>query len=131
MSAGPTRSFKKELNRYKLQFAYKERLVHMIAREWRCFCPADKIETFIPYLHITGIKDAENTTGYIGAEILQRISGNSFEVVLITYWNSIESISKFAGSDIEKAVLYPDDCKYGITSDPVVKHYSVVEKNFL
>lgn len=102
----------------------------MIAREWRCLCPAGKIKEFIPYLHETGIRDAENTPGYRGAEILQREVPGSFEVVLITYWNSIECIEKFAGKDIEKALLYPDDYKYGITPDPAVKHYTIVESNF-
>lgn len=100
----------------------------MIAREWKCFCPADKIDEFIPYLHQTGIKDAENTPGFKGAEIFKREIGQSIEVTLITFWNSIESIKSFAGDNIEEAVLYPDDYKYGIKSDLTVKHYIVAER---
>lgn len=102
----------------------------MIAREWKCICPADKIREFIPYLHSTGVKDAEKIPGFKGAEILQRESAGSFEVVLITFWDSAESIAEFAGEDIEKAVLYPEDYIYGITSDLAVKHYSVAELHF-
>lgn len=98
----------------------------MIAREWRCICPGDKIDEFIPYLHDTGIKDAENTPGYIGAEILKREIKGESEVVLITFWESIESVKGFAGEDFENAVLYPEDYKYGIRSDLSVKHYTVI-----
>ena len=49
----------------------------MIAREWRCICPADNIEEFIPYLSLTGIKDAKNTPGFKGAEIFKKDAGNS------------------------------------------------------
>jgi heme-degrading monooxygenase HmoA len=96
----------------------------MIAREWRCLCPADRIQEFIPYLQSTGVKDAEKIPGFKRAEILYREDkADSILVVLITFWDSIESIKKFAGGDIETAVLYPEDYKYGITSDPEVKHY--------
>lgn len=100
----------------------------MIAREWRCVCPADNINEFIPYLSITGIKDAKNTPGFKGAEIFIRDAGASIEVTLITFWESMDSISAFAGENIEKAVLYPDDYKYGISSDLIVKHYTVADR---
>lgn len=97
----------------------------MIAREWRCTCPADRLDDFIPYLHMTGVRDAEKTPGFAGAEILYRDEGDPVEVVLITFWDSIESIRGFAGVNIEEAVLYPEDYKYGIVSDTVVRHYTV------
>ena len=103
----------------------------MIAREWRCICPAEKIQEFIPYLHSTGIKDSENTPGCAGAEIFYREKDDSIEVVLITFWDSIESIRQFAGENIECAVLYPEDYKYGIISDLTVKHYIVENRSFL
>ena len=100
----------------------------MIAREWRCTCPFDKIDEFIPYLHRTGVDDARSTPGFKGAEIFKREIGGSIEVVLITFWESVESVKAFAGGDIEKAVLYPEDYKYGIVSDLTVKHYTVIDR---
>lgn len=97
----------------------------MIAREWRCICPAENIDEFIPYLSLTGISDAKNSPGFEGAEIFMRDAGPSVEVTLITFWDSMESVSGFAGEDVEKAVLYHEDYKYGITSDLTVKHYTV------
>ncbi len=100
----------------------------MIAREWRCVCPADNINEFIPYLSLTGIKDAKNTPGFKGAEIFKREEGASIEVTLITFWESMESIIAFAGENVEKAVLYPEDYKYGISSDLSVTHYTVADR---
>jgi len=101
----------------------------MIAREWRCICPAGKIGEFIPYLYLTGIKDAEKIPGFEGAEIFRREVDGSVEVTLITFWDSFESITEFTGENPEKALLYPEDYKYGITSDQTVKHY-YLEKRF-
>lgn len=100
----------------------------MIAREWRCICPSENIDEFIPYLCITGVKDAKNTPGFKGAEILRRDDGASVEVTLITFWESMDSIKTFAGDNTEKAVLYPEDYKYGISSDLSVKHYIVADR---
>ena len=102
----------------------------MIAREWRCTCPAGRLDDFIPYLHATGIRDAENTPGFAGAEILHRETGGAEEVVLVTFWDSMESIRGFAGDDIGKAVLYPEDHTYGIVSDAIVRHYTVCARYF-
>ena len=102
----------------------------MIAREWRCICPAEKIQEFIPYLHSTGVKDSENTPGFSGAEIFYKEISGGFEVVLITFWDSYDSIRLFAGEHIELAVLYPEDYKYGIISDLTVKHYIATDRIF-
>lgn len=100
----------------------------MIAREWRCICPADNIDEFIPYLNLTGIKDAKNSPGFKGAEIFKRETGSSVEVTLITFWDSMEAVRDFAGENIEKAVLYHEDYKYGIDSDLTVRHYTVADR---
>ena len=51
------------------------------------------------------------------------------EVTLITFWESLESIEAFAGKAIGKAKLYPEDDKYEIVPDLVVRHYEVVEQH--
>ena len=64
----------------------------MIARVWKCKCPAERVE-----------------------------------VVLITFWESIESLKGFAGEDVNKAVLYEEDYKYGIEPELTVEHYTVAD----
>ncbi|HOP64013.1 MAG TPA: antibiotic biosynthesis monooxygenase [Spirochaetota bacterium] len=99
----------------------------MIARVWKCKCPAEKVDDFIPYLHRTGVYDAVNSEGFRGAQTLKRELNGNFEVVLITFWESMDSAKVFAGEDIDKAVLYEEDYKYGIEPDLTVEHFTVAD----
>lgn len=99
----------------------------MIAREWRVRLPLKYKAKFLVYLEETGVHDASNTLGYQGSQILSREYKDQLEVVLTTYWDNFESISGFAGSDVNVARLYPGDERYELDSDPFVRHYEVHE----
>lgn len=77
------------------------------------------------------MKDTSNTKGFKGAQILSRDLGKSVEITLVSFWDNIESIKKFAGEDISKARLYPEDYKYELDPDEFVNHYQVVESKWL
>ena len=55
----------------------------------------------------------------------------TFEVTLITYWPTRESIIAFAGQDIEVAKLYPEDNEYELDPDTFVRHYEVIENQWI
>jgi heme-degrading monooxygenase HmoA len=103
----------------------------MYAREWKARCPKSMKNGFIDYLYETGIKDTAATLGFKGAQILSRTVGNQIEVTLISYWESLESITAFAGENISEAKLYPEDFKYELEPDNFVNHYEVIENRWL
>jgi len=99
----------------------------MFAREWKAKCPQSKKEEFIAYLHETGVKETSSTPGFKGAQIFSRDYEDKTEITLISYWESLESIESFAGKNISKAKLYPEDYKYELEPDTAVQHYEVIE----
>jgi heme-degrading monooxygenase HmoA len=99
----------------------------MIAREWKCRVPNVHSEGFTAYLYETGIKDSSATPGSLGAQIFRRTLAGKIELTLITYWDKLESITAFAGSDISQARLYPEDEVYELDPDLSVQHYEVIE----
>jgi len=103
----------------------------MYAREWKCRVPLDYRDGFIAYLHDTGIRDTSATSGYQGAQIFLREVQGMSEVTLITYWDKLSSIEAFAGGEIEKARLYPEDHKFHLEPDLTVNHYEVLEHSFV
>jgi len=104
----------------------------VIAREWKARCPMSKKEGFIAYLYETGIKDTFSTEGFKGAQIFGRdVNEFIFEVTLITYWPTRESIVAFAGQDIEVAKLYSEDDQYELDPDTFVRHYEVLENHWV
>ncbi|PMR76543.1 antibiotic biosynthesis monooxygenase [Billgrantia endophytica] len=103
----------------------------MHAREWKCRCPLEHRDAFIDYLYETGVRETSETSGFQGAQIFTRDVEGMAEITLITYWDALSSIEAFAGVDISKAKLYPEDGKYQLQPELTVQHYAVIEYSFV
>ncbi len=97
----------------------------MIARIWHGVTPLEKAEEYVAYLNRTGMPDYRATQGNLGAYLLKRRDGNQVHFLTLTFWDSEESIRKFAGEDIEKARYYPEDAEFLLEMEPQVTHYEV------
>ena len=98
----------------------------MIARIWQGATKADDADAYLDYLHATGFTQYRATPGNRGVLALRRIVDGRAELLLLTLWESEESIRRFAGDDIERAVFYPEDERFLIAKDDRVSHYDVV-----
>jgi hypothetical protein len=47
-------------------------------------------------------------TGHAGSCILRRAGPDQVEFTVITFWESLEDIGRFAGDDVERAVVPPE-----------------------
>jgi heme-degrading monooxygenase HmoA len=100
-----------------------------IARIWCGATKAQDADTYLDYLHQTGIAEYRRTPGNRGVTVLRRIAGDRAEFVLITIWESEDAIRRFAGDVIDRAVFYPDDDRFLIARDERVEHYQVMLKS--
>jgi heme-degrading monooxygenase HmoA len=98
----------------------------MIARSWAGATRAADADTYLEYLHATGLAEYRATPGNRGVLALRRIVGDRAEFLLLTLWESEEAIRGFAGDDIGRAVFYPEDERYLVARDERVQHYDVV-----
>lgn len=99
----------------------------MIARSWRCRVSQAGAGAAAAHIARTGIAESRLVTGYLGSQLLRRDAGPAVcELVLVTYWESLDAVRQFAGRDISRAVLYPGDADYGIQADGTVTHSEVV-----
>lgn len=98
----------------------------MIARTWHGRVPAAKAETYHEYLLRTGVADYSHTPGNRGVYVLRRVEGEVAHFLLITYWESVEAIKRFAGEDYERARYYPEDDEFLLEREPFVTHYEVL-----
>ena len=57
---------------------------------------------------------------------MRRNEDGKTHYLLLTLWDSKESIRKFAGDDIEKAYYYPTDKDFLLELEPNVTHYKVM-----
>jgi heme-degrading monooxygenase HmoA len=98
----------------------------MIARMWRGVVRRDDAELYADYIVRTGMAEYRSTPGNQGAWMLRRDDGDRSEIITFSLWESRDSIRTFAGDDIDQAVFYPEDDRFLIERDLMVRHYDVV-----
>ena len=98
----------------------------MIARVWHGRTKATDADDYLDYLHRTGIPDYQATPGNQGVYILRSSDGDIADFILLSLWESRESIKDLTGGDIEKASYYPEDERYLLEFKETVKHYDVL-----
>lgn len=100
----------------------------MIARTWRGATSTTDADSYLAYLQATGLAAYAATPGNGGVLALRRMDRGRAEFLLISFWKDEESIRRFAGEDIHRAVFYPEDDRYLVDRDLSVHHYEVVHR---
>jgi len=100
----------------------------MIARTWHGVTQAAKADAYLEILNRTGVPEYRGTAGNLGVYVLRRIEGDRAHFLLISLWEDRAAIERFAGSQIEKAVYYPEDREFLLEFEPTVTHYEVLVK---
>jgi heme-degrading monooxygenase HmoA len=99
----------------------------MIARIWKGWVRTEDRAAYVDYIERTGMAEYRSTPGNQGAWMLVRDVGEDrTEIVTLSFWASRDAIRGFAGDDIERAVLYPEDDRYLVDRERTVTHYEVL-----
>jgi heme-degrading monooxygenase HmoA len=98
-----------------------------IARLWRGVTLAEHGDEYLDYLRRTGLAEYKRTPGHRSTTTLRRVVGGRAEFLLLTVWDSMDAVRRFAGADQERAVFYPEDDRYLIERDEHVTHFEVVD----
>ena len=97
----------------------------MIARTWHGTLDAARADEYAQYVRETGVIDLRKTPGNRGVLMLFDRSGSVAHITMISFWDSIDSIRKFAGDDVTKARYYPRDRDFLHELEPRVQHLEV------
>lgn len=100
----------------------------MVASIWHGIVPLEKAEHYYDYLKATGLQEYRNSKGNIGVHVLRKRENEQTHYLLITFWDSYESIKKFAGKNVDKARYYPKDEEFLLELEPSVEHYDILEE---
>jgi heme-degrading monooxygenase HmoA len=98
----------------------------MIARFWTARTSQAHAPVYTDHLKNNVLATLREVDGYVGARLLERETNGGVEIVVITFWRSRDSIRKFAGDDIEKAVVSDAIVPLLLHYDQRVRHYEVV-----
>lgn len=104
-------------------------MTRMIARLWRgATATAAKADAY--QQHVTGkvFPALAAIKGFVGARVLRREEGGRVEFLVITEWESMEAIRRFAGERPELAVVEPEAREALSDYDGLVRHYEIVHE---
>ncbi len=98
----------------------------MIARVWTARATAANAPSYAEHLRAEVIPSLRQVGGYQGAKLLQRVDGDAIEIVVVTWWQSLDAIHGFAGDDISSAVVTDEAAGLLSGFDERVLHYEMV-----
>lgn len=102
----------------------------MIMRTWRGAVRVPDAERYLAHQAATGVREYRQTPGNAGALVIRRDHGELCEVTTVSFWESMESVRRFAGTDPDRAKFYPGDDELLVEKDLDVHHYEVVSADF-
>jgi heme-degrading monooxygenase HmoA len=98
----------------------------MIARIWHGTSDIERADRYIEHLRTRTLPQLATLDGQRGVCVLRRAeSPTGVAVIVVTLWDSVEAIGRFAGSDVEAAVV-PAEAQALLTSwDERASHWDV------
>ncbi len=100
----------------------------MIARIWDGVTKSEDADEYLEYIRQTGVKGYAATDGNRAVYVLRREDGaGGARFRLISFWDSLEAVRRFAGDEVARARYYPEDERFLQARAPEVEHYAVVD----
>lgn len=98
----------------------------MIVRVWRGYAAATNSEAYPRHLLETVRPKLEQLAGFRGLYLLRRPGPREVEYQVLTVWDSMETVTAFAGTTPDRAVVEPEAQAALVRYDATVQHYEVV-----
>ena len=99
----------------------------MVLRTWNALARSQQeADAYAEHLRTTVFPHLHTIDGHLGAYLLQRSTGATVGVMVITVWESIEAVQAFAGADTGVAVVEPEARSLLVNFDERVTHYDIV-----
>ena len=99
----------------------------MLARTWRGATRVEDAERYLDYLRKTGLAEYARIPGHRRTLTLRRTDGDRAEFLIVSLWDSMDAVRRFAGESPERAVFYPEDERFLVARDEQVTHYEVLD----
>jgi len=98
----------------------------VIVRFWHGRVPTARAQPYREFLNRRAVPDYRSAPGNLSVHILERADGDITHFVTMSFWDSLDAIKGFSGSDVNAAKYYPEDKDFLLEFEPHVVHYEVV-----
>jgi heme-degrading monooxygenase HmoA len=93
---------------------------------WRGSAIRERADDYVEYLQQSVVPGLRQIGGFRGVYLLRRDSSDDVEFVVLTIWESMDAIRKFAGENPEVAVVAPAARPLFRKYDVEVQHFEMV-----
>lgn len=98
----------------------------MIVRVWRGRVSVANERAYMEHLTRRVFPAFRTVDGFLGGQLLREPRGDAVDFMVMTRWESMDAVRKFAGPDATKAWVEPAAEAVLLEFDRVVKHYEFV-----
>jgi heme-degrading monooxygenase HmoA len=98
----------------------------MILRMWKGQSSFEKAGEYVKHATKTVFPKLRKIEGHRGAYLLRRQINGGIEFVVLTLWDSMEAVHRFAGEDADEAVVEPEAQSALSGFDDFVTHFDVL-----
>jgi heme-degrading monooxygenase HmoA len=100
----------------------------MIMRMWKARAMARRAEDYVQHATKVVFPKVSAIEEHRGAYLLRRQAEDDVELMVLTFWDSMEAIPRFAGPEPSKAVVEPEARAVLSSFDEYVTHFEVVDR---
>ncbi len=97
----------------------------MIVRMWHGMVEASKADEYAEFMKQRAVPDYSSVDGLKKLLFLKDVKEDVAHFILVTHWESMEAVKKFAGENPEKAKYYPEDDDFLIEKEETSALYEV------
>jgi heme-degrading monooxygenase HmoA len=98
----------------------------VIVRAFHATATAAGADVYRDHFTHTVLPSLQAIDGYHGAYLLRRDRDDHVELQVLTLWESLEAVRRFAGTNLDHAVVEPDAEAVLTSYHPTVIHHHVV-----
>ena len=94
----------------------------MIARIWHGAVPVEKSEAYLEKMRTVALPGYRDVEGNQGAWVMHRIEGDIAHFDMLSFWDDVDAIKRFAGEDYNISYYFEFDDDFLIEKEPHVRH---------
>ena len=94
----------------------------MIVRMWTARATSEGAARYVAFFAETLVPSLQAIEGHRGAQVFSRPDGGEIEITVLTFWESMDAVRRFAGAVPERAVVEPKALALLHSYDSTVRH---------
>ncbi len=96
-----------------------------VVRSWSALATPDGALEYVAFFQKTLVPQLRRIPGHRGALVLRRPADDVIEITVLTFWESMDAVKRFAGDPPDRAVIEPEARAILLSVDERVKHLAI------